>query len=98
MVETNILSRVQWFDQKKGYGFVKRLDTSDELFIHFSEIQAEGSFKKVFPTEYVEVDVHEDGDRFVGKNIKGVQGQPLMVDHDNVRFKYFNIRVNDQEE
>jgi len=32
---------VKWFNPSKGYGFVER-ESGDDVFVHFSEIQAEG--------------------------------------------------------
>ncbi len=32
---------VKWFSAEKGYGFIER-EGGDDLFVHFSEIQAEG--------------------------------------------------------
>jgi CspA family cold shock protein len=47
--------RVKWFNQDKGYGFISRED-GDDLFVHYSEIQAEG-FKTLDEDAHVEFDI-----------------------------------------
>ncbi|ACL69298.1 cold shock domain-containing protein [Halothermothrix orenii] len=52
--------KVKWFDAKKGYGFIERED-GDDVFVHFSAIQADG-FKSLEDGEEVEFEIIE-GDR-----------------------------------
>lgn len=48
---------VQWFNDAKGYGFIKRKDGTD-VFVHFSAIQANG-FKTLKEGQEVEFTVIE---------------------------------------
>lgn len=46
---------VKWFNSEKGYGFISQ-DQGEDLFVHFSEIQASG-FKTLDEGAKVEFDV-----------------------------------------
>ncbi len=52
--------KVKWFDQKKGYGFITT-DKGDDIFVHYSSIQAEG-FKNLAEGDLVKFEVL-DSDR-----------------------------------
>ena len=49
--------KVKWFDNAKGYGFIRREDGGD-VFVHFSAIQGEG-FKTLQEGDTVEFEVVE---------------------------------------
>jgi cold shock protein len=48
---------VKWFNDSKGYGFIKDAKGED-VFVHFSAIQAEG-FRTLSEGEEVEFEVRE---------------------------------------
>ena len=48
---------VKWFDNKKGYGFIKR-EEGDDVFVHYTAIKGDG-FKTLQQDEKVTFDVIE---------------------------------------
>jgi cold shock protein len=52
--------KVKWFNAEKGFGFIER-EGGDDVFVHFSAIQAEG-FKTLEEGQAVEFEIVE-GDR-----------------------------------
>ncbi len=47
---------VKWFNDEKGYGFIKPDDGGQDLFAHYSQIKAEG-FKSLKENQKVEFEV-----------------------------------------
>ena len=47
---------VKWFNAQKGYGFITNDATGEEVFVHFSAINAEG-FKSLEEGQAVEFEV-----------------------------------------
>jgi CspA family cold shock protein len=48
--------KVKWFDAKKGFGFITPDDGGEDLFVHFSNIEADG-FKSLLEGQEVEYEV-----------------------------------------
>lgn len=52
-----MIGKVKWFNAEKGFGFIERED-GDDVFVHFSAIQAEG-FKTLEEGQEVEFEIVE---------------------------------------
>jgi cold shock protein len=58
---------VKWFNGAKGYGFISR-ESGEDLFVHFSEIQAEG-YRVLNEGEKVEFTVAESDKGLQAKEV-----------------------------
>ena len=62
--------KVKWFSAEKGYGFIAPDDGGEDLFVHFSAIQADG-FRSLNEGDEVEFEV--------GQGNKGPQARDVVV-------------------
>jgi len=68
---------VKWFNSKKGFGFITREDSSEDVFVHFSAIQGEkDDFKIIYEGDIVEFDVVEGQKGPQASNVVGVEKGP----------------------
>lgn len=66
---------VKWFNNEKGYGFIRNTKTDEDIFVHFTGIVAEG-FKSLKDGQKVTFEI--------SKGTHGVQATHVetLVDHD----------------
>ncbi len=101
MALTGSVSR--WFN-RKGYGFIHVMTsdsehTGNDLFVHLSGINVSNDgYKSLYPGEYVSFDVDTTNDgRFNCVNLTGVLGGPLLIEHPEFRYKYFQKNPRNRE-
>ena len=52
---------VKWFNDAKGYGFIRAEDRDEDIFVHYSSVEAEG-FRSLNEGDSVEFELVE-GDK-----------------------------------
>jgi len=65
----------KWLDDK-GFGFISPSDGSEDVFVHQSEIKAEG-FRSLMEGEKVEFQLTDDNGRRKAVNVTGPNGLPV---------------------
>jgi CspA family cold shock protein len=50
---------VKWFNEKKGYGFIRPNNGQKDVFVHINDVQASG-YKTLIEKEEVEFEITED--------------------------------------
>ena len=80
-----VVGRVKWFNSKTGFGFITRLGTDTDIFVHHSELMVKDEqYRYLVQGEYVEFSLAkpEDTSKFdiVAKQVAGVCGNLLMCE------------------
>jgi len=50
---------VKWFNDQKGYGFIKQEGVAEDIFVHHTAIKMEG-FRTLTPGEAVDFEIKKD--------------------------------------
>jgi CspA family cold shock protein len=66
---------VKWFDARKGFGFIKELESGEDVFVHYSSIEGEG-FRRLQDGERVEYELIESAKGPQAKNVRRVELAP----------------------
>ena len=61
---------VKWFNAEKGFGFIAPADGSDDVFVHYSEIQG-SAFRTLVENQQVEFEI--------GEGAKGLQAEKVRA-------------------
>ncbi len=69
-----MISRVKWFNNEKGYGFIEYKDNQD-VFVHYSAIQTDG-YKTLSEGQLVSFNLIE--------TVKGLQALNVTLVEDNI--------------
>jgi CspA family cold shock protein len=62
---------VKWFDNKKGYGFIKR-EEGDDVFVHYTAIKGDG-FKTLQQDEKVSFEIIQGPKGLQASNVLAVE-------------------------
>jgi CspA family cold shock protein len=49
---------VKWFNDSKGYGFIRQTESDEDVFVHFTAIQVDG-FRTLAEGEQVEFELQD---------------------------------------
>lgn len=68
------ISKVKWFDGKKGYGFILNPDGGEDIFVHFSAILSDQSFKVLNQDAEVDFELDTTQKGLQAKNVRETSG------------------------
>ena len=72
-------SKVKWFDGKKGYGFILNPDGGEDIFVHFSAIISDQSFKVLNQDAEVEYELDKTQKGLQAKSVRERSSPDMTV-------------------
>uniref|UniRef100_A0A0N4Z4G9 CSD domain-containing protein n=1 Tax=Parastrongyloides trichosuri TaxID=131310 RepID=A0A0N4Z4G9_PARTI len=104
IVMKGVTGTVRWFNVRLGYGFIKRNDNDEDIYVFFKEIAKKNPAKRLkslATDEDVQFDVVEGKKGFEAGNVTGLNGEPVKGSHIDYRYrkpmnggkkKFFNFK------
>ena len=69
---------VKWFNDQKGYGFIKQEGIAEDIFVHHTAIKMEG-FRTLTPGEAVDFEIKKDEKGLKADNVtRSVNGNVAL--------------------
>ncbi len=72
-------SKVKWFNDKKGYGFIVNPDGGDDIFVHFSNIDSHHRFKLLKQDADVVFELDNRGKRLQAKKVREISSAKSRI-------------------
>ena len=66
------ISKVKWFDGKKGYGFLLNPEGGGDIFVHFSAIQSDQNFKVLNQDADVDFELDKTQKGLQARNVREI--------------------------
>ena len=68
---------VKWFNDQKGYGFIKQDGVTEDVFVHHTAIKMEG-FRTLAPGDSVEFELKKDEKGYKAVDVTRAAGAPVQ--------------------
>ena len=65
------IGTVKWFNDQKGYGFIKKEEGGEDVFCHYTAILGEG-FKTLSEGQVVEFELKEGPKGLLAENVRPI--------------------------
>lgn len=70
-----MVGKVKWFNDKKGFGFIRTDGVPEDIFVHHSAIHMEG-YRVLFPDQEVEFELKTDQRGLKAVKVRLIEGKP----------------------